>query len=242
MGKIFLMKIACVTTTFVPDENYFETVKLMLRCYNTFKTDCNYQQIIVDNNSLYQKWLDFLDKESFSFPIIIHRDNRGMAPGGYKYAFEKLKDGFEYFLFHEQDIAPIKDYWLEEIVDTFKRDPQAGAVGNYLEYVSPFPELNVWHLDGAFIFTSTKILEKYGIDIHNETGRKWDALNEVRFTKNIFESGLKLIPMNPFQDNFHARGTDFHGYNTENIAPMININYQKSKLLTKYLIEKGLIT
>jgi len=253
--------IACVMPIFVPEgqienydvrsnvnpnkyyeftENKLESIKFTLACYKHYKTQLDYDLILVNNDSRDKETLQFLKK----FPKVYHRENRGFSFGAYQYIWDKFGNQYEYYLFHEQDWGPAKDYWLEEILTRFLSDREIGAVGNTIEDRPTDPIGNVeslkeilgtqrerlYNLDGAYTFTSSRVLRQSGIEVLEcEPHTSLNAMyNEILFQQPILEQGYKL---SSFDDNKHIRVAGISIYDIHpkynkltNFAPIIQGN------------------
>ena len=233
-----IKKIAVVTCAYIPDgkveygtpvrsvqdptyylsydEDKFETLKFTLACYKHYNpgVDCDY--FVIDNSSpdkSIKEIEDICKRDGFNFE---KRENVGFSFGAFRYAFEKYKDKYEYFLFHEQDFSPSKDGWLKEHVDFYNSEDNIGAVGNNVEgprsrnnveaegTFKLYPEIqdSFVSLDQmAFIKTDTwqKCIDKWGwrlIDwtpegeANNIIGSA--TINELSFVMPAFLSGYKI--------------------------------------------------
>ena len=170
-------------------EDKLELIKFSLAAHKHYNPGVPYQMIFVDNSSpdreINELIVSFCNKND---ALYVKRPNTGFSFGAYKYAWETFGDQFEYYLFHEQDIAPIKDNWLLDILAKFFEYPGTGAVGNLCEPMTGYrgrayfeqwgifhpgmvgeywnnPEFRQCNLDGMFMFTSSKILKECGLQI-----------------------------------------------------------------------------
>jgi len=194
--------IAVVTTTHVPEdpirndgeqeENYLESVKFMLKCHKYFKAGMDYDLCIIDNDSKNKEWLEMLDE--MEEVDILKRENEGFSFGGYLSAYDRRRY-YDYYLFHEQDIAPAKDNWLKEIYQVWHEN-EIGALGAHIEHNKGerayLEREDVINLDGSFMFISNEILDKCGLPIKNGEGREDGVVNEIRFVQGILESGYAI--------------------------------------------------
>lgn len=169
-------------------EDKLELIKFTIKCIKHFKTDLNYELILIDNGTESEEAIEYYKTLPYR---VIRRKNEGFSFGAWKYAWEKLKKKYDYYLFFEADYAPCKDYWLEEIYEEFHKSDDIGAVGNVLETMGrlPYPkhieintkseeskftetEINKYleivndgrdyiiNLDGCYTFTSREIIEQ----------------------------------------------------------------------------------
>lgn len=155
----------------VYDENKLDTIKCTLACHKHYDPGMPYDLIIVDNDSDDKDAREFLRQQ----PNFYSRRNIGFSFGAFEWAFHHFKNDYDYFLFEEQDFAPIKDGWLKELYDTFNSRKGIGAVGNVLEVrnVDEYDRLQevryirhnlypgvkeIRNFDGPLTFTKTSVL------------------------------------------------------------------------------------
>ncbi|MEX0595176.1 MAG: glycosyltransferase [Candidatus Paceibacterota bacterium] len=228
-----------------------DLLKLNMACHKYYNPGADYELIIVDNSSTDKKTQEYLT----SLPNqVIKRENTGFSFGAYKNAWEVFGDKYDYYLFCEQDIVPTKDGWLQEIVSRFLSNKNIGAVGNVLEgyrdrkyfeqwsffkpgLVGKYWEQEPWrqcNLDGAFMFTSSRILNECGLQVFymklvdpNEP-ESWDVtpgINELFWQHPILDRGYRL---SSFDDGKHkyTNGICYMDWgilkDCEEYAPMIH--------------------
>jgi cellulose synthase/poly-beta-1,6-N-acetylglucosamine synthase-like glycosyltransferase len=164
-------------------EDKFASIKFTLDCHKRFKAGLKYDIILVDNGSTVKEATDYYKATGHK---VLTRENEGFSFGAWKYAWETLKDKYDYYLFQEADYAPTKDNWLKEIMDEFLKDDKVGAIGNVLEtrgieptgapyeIMTKIPEeiIQIYlskclkkrrymcNFDGCYTFTSSKILKQ----------------------------------------------------------------------------------
>jgi len=199
-------------------ENKLETIKFNMACHKHYKSGVDYQIVVVDNGSpdeATQKYLRDLEEEGIK---VFRRENIGFSFAGFKYAWEQLKDDYDYFLFTEQDGVPSKDNWLLEILQKFHSEEDIGAVGNNVEkhnLTEVFGEIKelcpyikernaIYNLDGHMTFTSSTILRQVdkigGLFVLPVMGDKEAEKNEITFQQPILELGYKITS---FHDGNH---------------------------------------
>lgn len=251
-------KVACVITSYIPkkpdvykfsnsdiefSDNKIDALKFTLAAYEYYNTEIDYEIIIVDNRSPAswgREWLKSLPYK------VLWRANEGFSFGGFKHAWKTLGDKYDYYLFHEQDYAPTKNGWLEEILIKFMKG-NTGAVGNWLE-IREYKDLNddfknqmdlategrkwMCNLDGSWTFTSSKILKQVdkigGLRVLPcEPQINMNAtVNELAFQQQILELGYDI---ESFLDGEHriyqgsANLTECM-YPDKPLAPMVNGN------------------
>lgn len=191
------------------NDNKLDNIKFMIKSHEHFDPGMDYDLILIDNSTTNKEALEYYD--TLKYPRYV-RENNGFSFGGYKYAWEKFMDKYDYYLFHEQDCCPAKHGWLKEIYNKYNSDDGYGAIGNVVEYrhiddgkkngevIKQFNELKprkdyIENLDGTFTFTSLDVLKclesKGGIKIID--GKiETSTLNELLFTMQIEEIGYKL--------------------------------------------------
>ena len=226
-------------------ENKLESIKFNLACHKHYSAGVDYEIVIVDNGSedeATQKYLELLEKEGIK---VFRRENIGFSFASFKYAWEKLKDDYDYFLFNEQDGVPAKDGWLLEILQKFHSEKDIGAVGNNVESFDltwEFSELKdlcpyigkrdaIYNLDGFMTFTSSTVLREVeeigGLFVLPVIGRKNADRNELIFQQPILELGYKIVS---FHDGNHLCYSDFYypdedpeykNIPLENVTPMV---------------------
>lgn len=236
-------KVACVIPVYVCKKDYghyredkLETITMNLAAHKHYKAGIDYDIILVNHG----KPINFPEYK------ILERPNFGYSFGAYKQAWETYKKEYDFYLFNEDDIAPSKDGWLAEILLKFMSDKNIGAVGNFVEGRSAdesgsdkawslinFNRDMMYNFDGAFTFTSSRILEQVeeigGLPVFPcmpET-KLPATVNEMVFQQPILELGYKILS---FADGEHfvVHGSEvFTGdvmHNTGPLCPLINLN------------------
>lgn len=210
-------KIVCVIPLFIPPgrkkgyghwvEDKFESLCMTLAAHEHFKSGVDYDLVLVDNGS--PRDVEVFEKAGYR---ILHRENEGYGFGAWKHAWEVLRDeGYDFFLFTEDDNAPTFDGWLADIVSLFLSRRDVGAVGNFVEAHGHFgisdevQELRgtkregLYCFDGAFTFTSASVLRQvdahgglpvYPCQPHHERSA---TVNELAFQQPILELGYALV-------------------------------------------------
>lgn len=242
-------KIAVVISSFIGgiqryghnhSENKLDILKLNLSSHKHFDSGADYDLFVINNGSTNEEGKKFHNEIGS-----MKRENEGYSFGGWKWAWEQLKDkGYMFFLFTEDDIAPCKDGWLKELIDKFFSSSEIGAVGStievhtkgYNEFIDNVCDLcereSIIHFDGAFTFTSADILRQVdeigGLSVLPcGTNHSLGVRNELLFQTKIFELGYSAIG---FDDGNY---TTIHGsevfsndlrYRTNILEPLININ------------------
>lgn len=232
------------------DENKLETVKFTLACHEHYDPGVDYDIVLINNGTRDPETLEFLKNyKGKRVREVCERENVGFSFGGFKWAWERYGEEYDYYLFTEQDGAPSKDGWLAEIVQTFLSDRQIGAVGNFVEArhldeageffqrmrtLHPTLKDRDWmcNLDGFMTFTSSAVLRRCGelfvFPVRGNTDEEYDAVwNELCFQQPILESGYKIVS---FFDGKHiiwkgeyVKDSDpcFDSLPMEQIAPVV---------------------
>jgi hypothetical protein len=225
-------------------EKVFKDVKFTLACHKKFrKSTVPYDLFIVDNSSPYKPWLKEIKKYEHET-----RENTGFSFGAYKYFWDKYGNNYDYILFHEQDVAPCKKGWLDELFYKFHLYTYVGAVGmNVMFDKEIYPEdgkKEIHYLCGAFYFTSKKVLNECELPIEYGKGFDSGTYNEMHFVQGMLEKGYKIVGYN-YPGRVYSFGRniiegDIKSPNLKNIiSPMISINSRDKKLdnIIEYLNE-----
>lgn len=234
-------------------ENKLDLIQFTLAAHKHYDPGVEYDLIIVDNSTDDIDSVQFLSEYCTKNGIqFIQRPNTGFSFGAYNHAWKTFGRKYDYYLFHEQDIVPSKDGWLKEILLRFLSDKNIGAVGNMLEGYRGRDYFENWsffrpglvgaywndpgfrqcNLDGAFMFTSSRILEECGLQVfemkltNDKEYESWDetpGINELFWQHPILDAGYKLAS---FADNKHRftngiQYVDF-GTLTGEFSPMIH--------------------
>lgn len=241
-------KIAVVIPCYVPEnpvknyghfqENKLDTIMTNIGAHAFFDAGVAYDIIIVDHSP---KEMIFPDE-----CIVLRKPNFGYSFGAYKQAWEEYRGKYDFYLFAEDDIIPSKDGWLTEIVMKFLSKEDIGCVGNFVEARSinenssdiawnllNYKREMMYNFDGAFHFTSSKILkqvEKIGglpvFECQPVTNLS-ATINEMIFQQPILELGYRI---ESFADGKHfvVHGSEIFTndlmYREGPMTPLININ------------------
>lgn len=226
-------------------ENKLETVKFNIACHRHYNPGVDYEIVIVDNGSEDEEMLRYLRKLQNEGIKILRRENVGFSFAGFKFAWEQLKNDYDYFLFNEQDGVPSRDGWLLEILQKFHSEKGIGAVGNNIEefdLTKLYAELKTlcpyigdrdytFNLDGFMTFTSSTILRQVdnigGLFTLPVMGDHHAERNELIFQQPILELGYKIIS---FHDGNHIvyagiqfldEDPEYINIPKENLSPMV---------------------
>jgi len=243
-------KIAVVIPVYIPEnpkknyghfvEDKIETIMLNLKAHKHFRAGLEYDIILVDHSPVP---FHFQDEPMYQ---ILRKPNFGYSFGAYKQAWEEYGSRYDFYLFHEDDIVPAKDRWLIEIMMKFLSKKDIGCVGNFVEARSENENSSdiAWNLlnytrdmmynfDGAFHFTSSKILRQVdeigGLPVHEcqPVTNLSATINEMIFQQPILELGYRI---ESFADGNHfvVHGSEIYTndimYRKGPFCPLMNIN------------------
>ncbi len=112
---------------------------------------------------------------------ILHRPivNRDLSFGSYKYAFHKFEDEYDYWFFNEDDIFPLRENYIKEMIDIIENDSLVGFVAALT--------FNKVH---NFSFDENGYIDKVGIYNHPPHAHGGVGLTTTKILKNI----RKIIP------------------------------------------------
>lgn len=158
-ARLVLMKVAkIITTSFVPKavretselcgnplgffshsqnfpskESVVDLLKFVINKEKKCDPGCNTDLIIVNNDTGWQKGIDYLDavnqgRLKRGVIRVFHRENFGRSFGGYNFAFKKLKDEYDYFIFTEDDTVVSVDGYASIGIDIFNKTENCGFV------------------------------------------------------------------------------------------------------------------
>jgi len=235
-ARLVLMKVAkIITTSFVPKavretselcgnplgffshsqnfpskESVVDLLKFVINKEKKCDPGCNTDLIIVNNDTGWQKGIDYLDavnqgRLKRGVIRVFHRENFGRSFGGYNFAFKKLKDEYDYFIFTEDDIVVSVDGYASIGIDIFNKTENCGFVA--YEGVTNKSIFNLSKEDtisayGGVGLSSTKvlnyILDKYGSLPHAGKGSSQEYVDiikngEIAFTNKIYKAGFQLV-------------------------------------------------
>lgn len=222
-------------------ENKLETIKMNLAAHKHYEAGMPYDIILFDNSSPDPEGAEWLAKNG-----ALLRENSGYGFGAWKEAWQLFGEGYDFFLFTEDDIAPSKDGWLIDILRVFLSDDAIGAVGNFVEGRSSEETMSdqLWDLmshqhdmmynfDGAFTFTSSEILHEVdavgGLPVFPcaPDGPYPATVNECVFQQPILQLGYKITS---FDDGEHCviHGSEIFTGDICNrdkpLGPLVNVN------------------
>lgn len=128
--------------------------------------------------------------------VINGKDTPHKAFGGYRFAFNAIKDQFDILIFLSDDVVLKRDYWLKDIVDTLNIHEKLGfGASQIFNGNKKYPHKS--HLRAPFWFAKTK------------------ALNEINWEFNSDEEG----------EMFTANQLTSAGYFGVQVGNKINLGY-----------------
>lgn len=206
--------VQVVATYFGERRNYptnavqvVEVLNQQIELLQNFDVGCNCDFLIVNHDIESPQVYDYLSSiEGAQLKNgvikVLHRPilNKDLSFGSYKYAFHKLKDKYDYWYFTEDDILPLRENYIKEMIDTIENDSSIGFVAslnfakhkvhyftldknNYIEKTGNHPP----HAHGGIGLTTTKILQnlKSSVPEYFNTPN----INPKVFQSNTIEGG-----------------------------------------------------
>ena len=129
--------------------------------------------------------------------LVMERENVGGSFGAYNFAFSKLKNHYDHWLFTEDDIVVGTNNYYQRLLDFFNKE-KLGFAALISVTNHPLGE----HAHGGVGLTSTKILREVfpsGLPHYKEPG--WDKTQiihdgEIPFTNQIVAHGYEIREFN----------------------------------------------
>lgn len=197
---------------YVTCESVIDLIKMNVALEAESDPGADVDLILVNNESGFElgsQYLDTLDGLSLKRGKIriFHRENYGRSFGGYNYAFMKLRNEYDYFIFTEDDIIVWVDGYARKGLEVMHNDPHCGFVA-YQGIAKKFKHHTLddsIHAHGGVGLTSTivlnKVVECYGFLPHAtlNSSQSYDEIiekGEVAFTNVIHKLGFKLCEIN----------------------------------------------
>lgn len=153
---------------FPTSESVVELIKLIVEQDKIVDPGVPCDTIIVNNDIGYKDGNDYLEsingeKLHSGKIIILNRENYGRSFGGYNYAFEQLRDKYDYWIFTEDDILINGDKYFKKSINKFIKNANNGFVAlqniSNENYAGICDDENL-HAHGGVGITSTKILSE----------------------------------------------------------------------------------
>jgi hypothetical protein len=273
--KYEIRSVAHPEHTEMLEENKVDSVDFTLSAYSKLDAGIDFDLIVISNENKNREVWDILD-EAANVGIIsqlLHRENEGFSFGAYDWFWESpFSKQYDFFLFHEQDICPAKDGWLLEIFKRFNSHKRIGAVGCVMEdherdsrypWKNPvfdhFGRNKISNLDGAFTFTSKKVLDLVhyhfgGLPVSKDYH---PVVNELLFQQGILELGFTILAFGDrsYKGEYYCtHGVEFLEHNPmdyEKICPMLHthaifvnkdLSWLKEAVLERVTIPKSILS
>ena len=196
---------------FVTCESVIELIQLNVVLEERCDPGVDLDLIIINNDSGFEpgkKFLDNLDGKKLKRGNVrvFHRDNYGRSFGGYNYAFIKLREQYDHFIFTEDDIVIWRNGYAIEGINVLKRNHNCGFVA-YQGVAKKFKACSFEdsiHVHGGVGLASTKVLnsvlDKYGCLAHakKSDSQKYEDIiekGEVAFTNEIYRLGFQICEL-----------------------------------------------
>lgn len=165
---------------FYPYDKYgvMDLLKRQIETHNKIDSGIDTDLIIVNHDTGDKEVLDFLssyeNRKTLNGKVrIINRPriSGDFSIGSYKYAFHLLKNEYDYWFFSEDDIEPLRDNIIKDMIDMLESDEKIGFISalNFLNYKThKYKELNGYiestngwppHAHGGMGLTSTYLME-----------------------------------------------------------------------------------
>jgi len=182
------------------------TIILEEKSYSGTETDI----VIVNNDVDFKEGNEFLksiDGKKISNGIIrvFFRENFGRSFGGYNYAFNILKNEYDYFIFTEDDIIIHRTNYAIRAIELFNSEKNIGAVAyqsTSIQHYNKVASQEHIHIHGGVCLSSTKVLKKVcgklGSLPHCKQGdsQSYEDIivnGEIAFTNEIYKLGYDLV-------------------------------------------------
>jgi len=195
---------------FPSKESVIDLMKFVVDKEKECDPGCSTDLIVVNNDTGWEPGIDYLNtinqtKLKRGVIRVLHRENIGRSFGGRNFAFKKLKDEYDYFIFTEDDTMISVDGYASIGVDIFNKTKNCGFVA--YEGVSDKSQFNLSKEDtisahGGVGLSSTKVLnyivDKYGSLAYAKKGSSQEYADiikngEIAFTNEIYKSGFQLV-------------------------------------------------
>lgn len=218
-------------------EGVIDLLKKQIEAHILFNPGVNMDLIIINHDIQDQEVYDLLNdydgQEIITGKIkVIHRPriNCDLSFGSYKYAFYLLQDEYDYWFFSEDDLLPLTNGVIPELIHILNSEDNVGFVGalkfpqtppsghNYTIVDGYITSHN--HIHGGTGLTSTSKIKQVVnkipsyLDIPNITNPELkekvvdyqESENyEIEFTNSFIEAGFKLKVKNSSDNFLHIR-------------------------------------
>ena len=205
---------------FPTPESVLELVELNIEIERTVDPGVECDTIVVNNDAGWSRGNRFLESLDGSRTRsgrlrTFKRRNFGRSFGGYHFAFEALRDEYDYWVFTEDDILVAGDGYCRTCIETFESGPRIGFVA--IQGISREIAL---HAHGGVGLTHRRILDA----VHRKKGKlphcgRFESQSygniirkgEVAFTNTIHTLGFELVnakseaPLYVYADDYIRR-------------------------------------
>jgi hypothetical protein len=233
---------------FPSKESVVDLLKFVISREEECDPGCSTDLIIVNNDTGWQRGVEYLDsidqvKLKRGVIRVFHRENSGRSFGGYNFAFSKLKDEYDYFIFTEDDIVISVDGYASTGIEIFNKTINCGFVA--YEGVSNKSKFNLSKEDtmsahGGVGLSSVKvlsyILDKYGSLPYakKESSQEYEDIiknGEIAFTNKIHKAGFQLVSM-PKNTKLYSFAYDMmNGISVKRYPSLLEIIIHKGKII-----------
>jgi len=214
-------------------EGVINLFKKQINAHSTLNPGVNMDLIIINHDTQDQEVYDLLNqydgkKISTGKIRIVHRPriSNDISFGSFKYAFYLFQKEYDYWFFSEDDLLPLTNGIVPELIHILDNDKDTGFVGalNFINHVHTYTIDNGYitshdHIHGGTGLTSTnkikQVIEKIPdfLNIPNIVGLSEEEISdyngaegyEIWFTRNFIEAGFKLKVKNSLNNFFHLR-------------------------------------
>lgn len=209
-----------------------EVLNQQIKLLQDFNVGCDCDFLIVNHDIESPRVYDYLSalegtQLKNGIIRVLHRPivNNDLSFGSYKYAFYKFKNEYDYWYFTEDDVLPLRENYIKEMIDIIENDPLIGFIAavnfaehpvhrftldkdNYIEKTGNHPP----HAHGGVGLTTTKILQNLGAKLPfyfntpningsaSKTTPKGNYVGdttEIEFTNVFTQVGYKLKSYSP---------------------------------------------
>jgi hypothetical protein len=215
-------------------EGVIDLFKTQIKTHQTLNPGVNMDLIIVNHDTQDQDVYDLLNEYdgqdvSTGKIKVIHRPriSSDLSFGSYKYAFHLLQNEYDYWFFSEDDILPLTNGVVPELIDILNSSEDIGFVG-----ALKYPSIHDYTLEDGYIIshdhvhggvglTSTAKMKKVAEivptylqtpnilneKIENKIENDYLGENtfEISFTQDFINAGFKLKAKNSLDNFSHIR-------------------------------------
>ena len=216
-------------------EGVIDLFKTQIKTHQTLNPGVNMDLIIVNHDTQDQDVYDLLNEYdgqdvSTGKIKVIHRPriSSDLSFGSYKYAFHLLKNEYDYWFFSEDDILPLTNGVVPELIDILNSSEDIGFVGALRYPGAPHCYtledgyiISHDHVHGGVGLTSTAKMKKVAEivpiylqtpnilneEIKNKIENDYLGENtfEIGFTQDFINAGFKLKAKNSLDNFSHIR-------------------------------------